>query len=182
ENGFSLIEVVIAIGFVGFIGLLVTTVNTEAIKGSKRASDKTSIHADLLVQENAFSSLINTFDLRMTFTGPGLTSPSNTYESRFLIPLPQTCRDLKTEGCENDTSLMFINYREKYNPAAEMYCNYHYPKAPFPKTLNGYPNARILVFSQNLTRYGVTEISTGTSKIKNQGIPDTYFSGEISFK
>lgn len=180
QKGFSLIEIVIAIGFIGFIGLLITTINTEVIKGDKRASENTSIHADLVIQENAFSSLINTFDLRMTFTGPGLSFPSNTYESRFLIPLPKTCRDLTEIGCENDTSLMFANYRKKYSPAVEMHCSFNYPNAAFTVPLTGYSNARIFVFAENLDKFGPHSISESPSKIKTSGVPDTYYAGDIS--
>lgn len=180
QKGFSLLEVTATVFIVGVISLITMSLTKEAFKGQKSTSDRMDLHSDMILQENALSALINTLDRRYTFTGPGLTSPSTTYESRWLIPLAKQCRDLSTAGCENDTSLLFVNYKAKNNPAVELSCNFPVPNYAFnPPPAPLQPQARIFLFNLANTDYGTASATTSPSAINTTGIPLINTAGKI---
>lgn len=171
EKGFSLIELTLVVGLVGIIGLIVMNVTSNAFKSQKKVTTKMDIHSDIVILENVLSNMINTLDMKMTFTGPGLPMTPTTYESRFLIPLVGQCRDLGTTNCSNDTGLMFINHKTKNNPAVDAVCNFNAPHSRFPNppSLPSPNNIKIFVINGSRTTYGNNTINSSQSEISTTG-------------
>ncbi len=189
QKGMSLVEMLITFGLVGVIGLVVMNVTQQANQAQKKSNTKMDEHSDLVTLENVLSPMISSLNLQYTFTGRGLPitipfppiSIPTPFESRFLIPLSNQCRDLST--CPNDTSLMFVNHKLKNNPAVDMLCSFN--SSPLPAGFLNPPNPnqanfRIFVFDQNKNTYGSLIVDEVTSKITTAGISGSFNAGIIN--
>ncbi len=181
QKGFSLLETTIVLALLGIVGMVVMKISDEAFKGQKKANIKMDIHSDMIIQENFLSNFVNTLDMHYTFVGPGLPTTLGTFVSRFLIPLPKMCRDLSTQNCQNDTSLMFVNNKTKTNPSLELSCNFNAPNNAFPNPPQ-YPNPnnyKIFVFNGSAQSYGVSTFNLTPSFASSSGLADLYQPGKI---
>ena len=117
NHGFTLVELMIAVGLLGILGLSVMHFFQGASVETNKIQKKISITQNVSILEKYLSNVVASGSIRFfSFNSDGS-------KVRSIYPLPERCGDLSFDPtCRQDTSLLYVRYPKTTTAAVSTIC------------------------------------------------------------
>jgi prepilin-type N-terminal cleavage/methylation domain-containing protein len=165
QKGFTLLELLIAVGLVGIVGYGLMQIIPRISKESGKMQKKLSNMQDFSVLEKHLLKVVTSGNIRFfSFNSKG-------EKLRSIYPMPERCGDLSNgPDCKEDTSLLYIKYSKTTASAVSTICRL--------TPSSGETNSDFIIDLSNET-YGKGKIISEGVEVSGSSDPELFPNGTV---